>query len=108
MEELANVVQYTVGVCCMKVKGQSTPMLAILSNIGKFSNCKKKKIVQVVNFKNKNKIEKFQIFKVFHFPESLILEEPIEKWPVVDFLISFFSPGLPLEKIIAYTEKYPK
>lgn len=38
------------------------------------------------------------------FPEQMILEDPIESWPIVESLISFFSDGFPLYKAIAYTE----
>ena len=32
----------------------------------------------------------------------MILEDPIESWPIVETLISFFSEGFPLNKAIAY------
>ena len=43
-------------------------------------------------------------FDVKIFTDEVILKEPIEKWPLCDCLISFFSSGFPLEKAIAYAE----
>ncbi|CAC5392742.1 PPIP5K [Mytilus coruscus] len=37
------------------------------------------------------------------FDEDVILSSPVEEWPIVDVLISFFSAGFPLDKAIAYT-----
>lgn len=34
----------------------------------------------------------------------MILEDPIESWPIVETLISFFSEGFPLNKAIAYED----
>ena len=43
-------------------------------------------------------------FEVVLFGEQLILEEPITNWPTCDFLISFFSTGFPLDKVISYMD----
>lgn len=40
--------------------------------------------------------------KVIIFGDECILNEPIEKWPVCEALISFFSDGFPLAKAEAY------
>lgn len=34
----------------------------------------------------------------------MILDDPIEMWPVVDCLLCFFSNGFPLNKAIAYVD----
>ena len=36
------------------------------------------------------------------FEEEMIVNLPVEEWPVVDALISFFSTGFPLHKAIQY------
>lgn len=41
-------------------------------------------------------------FEVVIFGDQVILEEPIEQWPKCDILISFFSTGFPLKKVLDY------
>lgn len=36
------------------------------------------------------------------FPESVILNDPVEDWPLCDCLISFHATGFPLHKAIEY------
>lgn len=36
------------------------------------------------------------------FDEDMILNTPIETWPICHCLLSFFSLGFPLDKAIAY------
>jgi inositol hexakisphosphate/diphosphoinositol-pentakisphosphate kinase len=36
------------------------------------------------------------------FPEESILQDPVEKWPLCDCLISFHSTDFPLKKAIEY------
>ena len=67
------------GFCCMDAKRFSTPMRAIIDRLRRYEE------LDVVTFGN-----------------SCILETPVERWPIVDFLISFYSAGFPLEK----AEKY--
>lgn len=36
------------------------------------------------------------------FPEEVILNEPVERWPLCDCLISFHATDFPLHKAIEY------
>ena len=38
------------------------------------------------------------------FSEAVILNSPIEEWPICDCLLAFFSMGFPLKKAIAYSK----
>ncbi|XP_047333247.1 inositol hexakisphosphate and diphosphoinositol-pentakisphosphate kinase VIP2-like isoform X2 [Impatiens glandulifera] len=69
----------TIGVCVMEKKAQSDPMGRILS-----------------------RLEAFGEFKMVYFGDKVILGDPIERWPVCDCLISFYSSGFPLKKAEAY------
>ncbi|XP_020211346.1 inositol hexakisphosphate and diphosphoinositol-pentakisphosphate kinase VIP2 isoform X1 [Cajanus cajan] len=75
----------TIGVCVMEKKVKcgyevfSAPMEQILQRLQAFGE-----------------------FEVVHFGDKVILEEPIESWPVCDCLIAFHSSGYPLEKAEAY------
>lgn len=40
--------------------------------------------------------------EVFIFPEEVILNEPVEFWPLCDCLISFHATDFPLHKAIEY------
>ncbi|GFQ95473.1 inositol hexakisphosphate and diphosphoinositol-pentakisphosphate kinase [Trichonephila clavata] len=71
--------QVLVGICAMEKKSQSKPMKEILT-----------------------RLEEFEYLKTVVFPEDVILNEPVEKWPVCDCLISFHSKGFPLAKAIDY------
>eukprot|EP00835_Amoeboradix_gromovi_P003228 NODE_205_length_14851_cov_0.317584.p1 type:complete len:962 gc:universal NODE_205_length_14851_cov_0.317584:4642-1757(-) len=71
--------KYILGVCAMDSKARSKPMNNILRRL-------------------------LETFEVVLFGEQLILEEPIQNWPTCDFLISFFSTGFPLDKVINYME----
>ncbi|XP_065168499.1 inositol hexakisphosphate and diphosphoinositol-pentakisphosphate kinase 2 isoform X6 [Atheta coriaria] len=71
--------QVVVGVCAMAKKSQSKPMKEILT-----------------------RLQEFEYIKVNVFPEEVILEKPVEEWPVCDCLISFHSKGFPLDKAIQY------
>lgn len=59
-----------VGICAMTKKSNSKPMTEILERL-----CK------------------FDYIDVVIFPEEVVLEEPVEKWPLCHCLISFHSKG---------------
>ena len=63
-----NLVKVIVGVCAMEKKTLSKPMKEILT-----------------------RLEEFEYIKTYIFPEKVILNDPVEKWPAVDCLISFHS-----------------
>ena len=42
--------------------------------------------------------------KIITFSEAIILNEPVEEWPICQCLIAFFSMGFPLEKALAYAK----
>ncbi|XP_030232697.1 inositol hexakisphosphate and diphosphoinositol-pentakisphosphate kinase 2 isoform X2 [Gadus morhua] len=73
--------QIVVGICCMMKKSKSKPMTQILERL-----CK------------------FEYITVVIFPEDAILNEPVEKWPLCDCLISFHSKGFPLDKAVSYAK----
>uniref|UniRef100_A0A8C9WKS7 Inositol hexakisphosphate and diphosphoinositol-pentakisphosphate kinase n=1 Tax=Scleropages formosus TaxID=113540 RepID=A0A8C9WKS7_SCLFO len=71
--------QIVVGICAMSKKSKSKPMKEILERLCLF------KYITVVTFE-----------------EDVILNEPVENWPLCDCLISFHSKGFPLDKAVAY------
>lgn len=70
--------QIVVGICSMMKKSNSKPMTQILERL-----CK------------------FDYIDVVIFLEEVILEEPVEKWPLCDCLISFHSKGKNLQSLKA-------
>jgi len=68
------------GICAMDKKARSKPMAEILSRLNE------------------------DHFQVVFFGDDVILNKPIEDWPVCNVLIAFFSKGYPLEKAKAYVE----
>lgn len=73
--------QIVVGVCAMHKKSHSKPMQEILERLGRFD-----------------------YLKPLVFEERVILEEPVENWPLCDCLISFHSKGFPLDKAVKYAK----
>lgn len=52
-------------------------------------------------------VERMRLFDeldVIIFEEEIILDQPVEEWPIVNCLISFHSKGFPLDKAISYVE----
>ncbi|XP_058854959.1 inositol hexakisphosphate and diphosphoinositol-pentakisphosphate kinase 1-like isoform X10 [Acipenser ruthenus] len=73
--------QIVVGICSMTKKSKSKPMTQILERL-----CK------------------FEYITVVIFPEDVILNEPVDNWPLCDCLISFHSKGFPLDKAVSYAK----
>ncbi|XP_026528551.1 inositol hexakisphosphate and diphosphoinositol-pentakisphosphate kinase 2 isoform X2 [Notechis scutatus] len=73
--------QIMVGICSMAKKSKSKPMNEILERLSMF------KYITVVIFE-----------------EDVVLNEPVENWPLCDCLISFHSKGFPLDKAVAYSK----
>ncbi|XP_044131893.1 inositol hexakisphosphate and diphosphoinositol-pentakisphosphate kinase 2 isoform X2 [Bufo gargarizans] len=73
--------QIVVGICAMAKKSKSKPMKEILERLSLF------KYITVVIFE-----------------EDVILNEPVENWPLCDCLISFHSKGFPLDTSVAYAK----
>ncbi|PSR87646.1 Inositol hexakisphosphate and diphosphoinositol-pentakisphosphate kinase [Actinidia chinensis var. chinensis] len=71
----------TIGICVMEKKVFSAPMAQILERLQAFGE-----------------------FKIIHFGDKVILEDPIDRWPVCDCLIAFYSSGYPLEKSESYAK----
>ncbi|CAI5975842.1 unnamed protein product [Closterium sp. NIES-64] len=69
----------TLGVCVMEKKSRSSPMTAILDRLRMFGEV-----------------------EVIIFEDRMILHDPIEKWPICDALIAFYSTGFPLAKAQQY------
>lgn len=68
-----------IGVCVMEKKVFSAPMEQILDRLKAFGE-----------------------FEIIFFGDKVILEDPVESWPICDCLIAFHSSGYPLEKAEAY------
>lgn len=71
----------TFGVCAMSKKARSKPMRSILTKLTEIYEA---------------------YFEILMFVEDMIVNEPIERWPVCDVLISFHSKDFPMSKTIDY------
>lgn len=69
----------TVGVCAMDKKARSKQMRAIVERLLRYNE-----------------------FEVVVFGDDVILNKPVEEWPVVTCLLSWHSEGFPLKKSQAY------
>ena len=43
-----------------------------------------------------DRLAKFEMFEIVVFSDEVILNHPVEEWPICDALISFFSRGIVL------------
>ena len=66
------------GICAMDKKARSKPMAEILSRLEE------------------------DIFEVVFFGDHVILNQPVQDWPICDVIIAFFSKGYPLSKAKEY------
>ena len=67
-----------IGVAAMEKKARSKPMNQIMSRFDP------------------------NIFEFVIFGDETLLEKDIEEWPVVDYLMAWFSTGYPMKKVEAY------
>jgi hypothetical protein len=75
-----NADRIRLGICAMDKKARSKPMAEILSRLN---------------------VDHFQ---VLFFSDAVILNSPIEDWPICDVVIAFFSKGYPLQKAKDYVK----
>lgn len=69
------------GICAMEKKAKSKYMHEILS-----------------------RLQEFECIKLIIFDQATVFNEKVEKWPIVDALIAFYSKGFPLEKAVKYAK----
>ena len=74
------VKKITLGICAMDKKAKSKPMREILQRLPE------------------------ELFVIVYFGDELILNQPVETWPTVEVLISFFSKGFPTAKALDYVK----
>jgi inositol hexakisphosphate/diphosphoinositol-pentakisphosphate kinase len=70
----------TLGICAMAKKAYCKPMQETLNNMSA------------------------KEFQIVIFDEKMIIEDPVETWPVCEALICFYSSGFPQEKAERYIE----
>ena len=71
--------KHTLGICAMRKKIHSPHMQQILEFIKEFNE-----------------------FKLIEFEEEMIFNVEIEKWPIVEAMIVFYSTGFPYYKVLKY------
>lgn len=103
-EHLDTGKQVVAGICAMAKKSNSKPMREILARLDEFD------YIKTIIFPEET-ILKVWLYDAFFGMQELIgflngkfLQEPVDKWPVCDCLISFHSKGFPLDKAVAYAE----
>ena len=71
----------TVGICAIAKKIQAAPMQSILT-----------------------RLRQQEYIRLVIFSDHTILNEPVEKWPLCNCLVAFYSKDFPLEKAIDYVK----
>ena len=63
-------------------------------------------ILQTAAQPMQNILQRLQVpyIKIILFSDRVILEDPIEEWPLCHCFIAFFSKGFPLDKAIDYVK----
>mmetsp|Transcript_15097 Transcript_15097/g.14496 ORF Transcript_15097/g.14496 Transcript_15097/m.14496 type:complete len:1181 (+) Transcript_15097:105-3647(+) len=79
-KEEKEIRRITLGICAMDKKARSKPMREILNRLPE------------------------QLFDITVFGDDLILNKPVEEWPVVEVLIAFYSTNYPLAKALEYVK----
>uniref|UniRef100_A0A914BWE0 Inositol hexakisphosphate and diphosphoinositol-pentakisphosphate kinase n=3 Tax=Acrobeloides nanus TaxID=290746 RepID=A0A914BWE0_9BILA len=79
--ETSGIKKIIIGICAMQRKANSKPMKAIMAKIMEYYS---------------------DWLEFVIFPEDVILNEPVENWPLCDCLISFYATDFPLHKAIQY------
>lgn len=51
-----------------------------------------------------SRLKRFKFLNFILFSDDTIHNSPIEDWPIVDCLVSFYSNGFPLQKAVKYAE----
>lgn len=76
----SKIKKINLGVCAMDKKANSKPMRQILNRLNP------------------------DLYDITMFGDERILNDPIETWPVVECLITFYSSNFPIEKALKYIE----
>jgi Ca2+-binding EF-hand superfamily protein len=83
-EEMEEAIEATrkirLGICAMDKKSRSRPMKEIMRRLPE------------------------KEFEIVIFGNDCLLNDPVEKWPIVDCLIGFYSGGFPLKKAQEYVK----
>ena len=81
-------------------KVSSCPSLKKLIKLG---ICAMPKKINSIHMRNiLDNFQRFEEFNVIFFTEEIIFKTEIEKWPIVDALIIFYSDGFPYNKGLKY------
>ncbi|KAG8062147.1 hypothetical protein GUJ93_ZPchr0003g18093 [Zizania palustris] len=94
VEENGGGGRITIGVCVMVKKVGISAVFGFLSRFLLVFCSPMEQILE--------RLRAFGEFEIIIFGDKVILEDPIEIWPICDCLIAFYSSGFPLKKAEAY------